>query len=343
MRNKVSIIVPVYNAEPYIAECIESLLCQTLQECEFIFINDGSKDKSRCIIESYQKNDARIRLINQENQGVSTARNRGLHTASGEYVGFVDADDYIDQDMYETLYSSAKHDDCDAVISNLESEMEGHKMSIKYSFPVNKALDRDYIQQHILPYFLKSDNLNTAVNKIYRNKVIRDHYVEFPEKVALGEDGMFNMQFMSHAATVKYIDYTGYHYREVVGSATRNISRQDYFGRALEVFNMELPETYIGQIDEGKVRHFKSIKLINSVISYIHIYFTPSNGIGFRQRYTYIRNMISNPHVREALPVYTNEAYGKLGRYEKLIVDLITRKSIIGLYCTTAYSRFRNK
>ncbi len=340
MSVKVSVIIPVYNAENYLDECIQSLLSQTLQECEFILVNDGSTDQSRLIIERYQNKDVRIVLINQHNQGVSIARNKGVQMAVGEYIGFVDADDYIEEDMYETLYSSAKQGDCDVVISNLENEMGGHKMTIKYSFPVNKVLDKEYIQLHILPYFLKSDNLNTAGNKIYKSKLIQKHCVEFPEKVALGEDGMFNMQFMSHAATVKYIDYIGYHYREVVGSATRNISQQDYFGRALEVFNTKLPATYISQIDEGKVRYLKSIKLINNVISYTHIYFTPSKVKGFPQRYRYVKNMIGNPHVREALSTYS--CVGQ-GRYEKWIVDLIKRKSTFGLYFITAYSRFRNK
>ncbi|MES9697320.1 glycosyltransferase [Bacillus sp. JJ927] len=103
-----SVIIPVYNAEKYITQCIESLLNQTLRECEFIFINDGSTDNSEKIIEDYKKINDRITLINQENQGVSIARNRGLDVSTGEYVGFVDADDYIEKDMYEMLYNAAK-------------------------------------------------------------------------------------------------------------------------------------------------------------------------------------------------------------------------------------------
>src|SRR6476646_4070363 len=98
MSQKVSVIIPVYNAGKYITRCIESLLNQTLQECEFIFINDGSIDDSREIIEGYKQVDDRIILINQVNQGVSIARNKGLYLAAGEYVGFVDADDCIEKD-----------------------------------------------------------------------------------------------------------------------------------------------------------------------------------------------------------------------------------------------------
>ncbi|MBO1579737.1 glycosyltransferase [Bacillus sp. XF8] len=343
MSKKVSVIIPVYNAEKYITQCIESLLNQTLQECEFIFINDGSIDNSREIIEGYKQVDDRITLINQENQGVSIARNMGLQLAAGEYVGFVDADDYIDKDMYETLYNSVKQSNCDVVISNFKGEMEGHKVIIKYPFPIDIVLKKDYIEQEILPYFLKADNLNTVVNKIYRNSLIKENNVKFPSGIALGEDGMFNVEFFSIATHMKYIDYVGYHYREVAGSATRDTSKKDYFKRAVEVYNMELPKTYTGKVDKVKIRELKSIKFINSVISYIYIYFEPSKDIRFSKRYKYVKNMVRNKYVREALPLYYGEAYSKLGRYEKFLINMMKRKFTAGLYFAVSYSRFRNR
>ncbi|MBU7593519.1 glycosyltransferase [Metabacillus halosaccharovorans] len=342
MSTKISVIIPVYNAEKYITQCIESLLNQTLRECEFIFINDGSTDKSKQIIEKYQKLDDRIKLLSQENQGVSIARNEGLRVANGEYIGFVDADDFIAKTMYETLYTTATRNDCDVIVSNFESEIEGHKTITKYSFPINVTLNKDYINHEILPYFLKEDNLNTGWNKIYKSKVIRENKVEFPEKVPLGEDGLFNMSFFSFADNMKYIDYTGYFYREVEGSATRNIVGKDYFNRAIEVYNMKLPALYKDLLEEKEIHKLRSIKLIKSVMSYIHVYFTSSNELGFSERFRYIETMISNKEVRKALLVCYGELNGTAGRYEKCILNLIKIKSTIGLYCVTAYSRFRN-
>ncbi|PGE95497.1 glycosyl transferase family 2 [Bacillus pseudomycoides] len=343
MSQKVSVIIPVYNAGKYITRCIESLLNQTLQECEFIFINDGSIDDSREIIEGYKQVDDRIILINQVNQGVSIARNKGLHLAAGEYVGFVDADDCIEKDMYETLYNSVKQSNCDVVISNFKGETEGHKVITTYPFPIDIVLEKDYIEQEVLPYFLKADNLNTVVNKIYRNNLIKENNVKFPSGIALGEDGMFNVAFFSGATRMKYVDYVGYHYKEVAGSATRNISEKDYFQRAVEVYTMELPQIYTDKIDRVRISKLRSIKFINSVMSYIHVYFTPSKDVSFNKRYKYVKSMIRNEHMREALPIYYSEIYNKLGRYERLIINLIKRQSTVGLYCVTAYSRFRNK
>ncbi|WP_228307722.1 glycosyltransferase [Priestia sp. J2] len=340
---KVSVVIPVYNVEKYITECIESLLNQTLEQCEFIFVNDGSKDNSVQIIENYRKKDNRVKLINQENHGVSIARNNGLEIALGEYVGFVDADDYIEKDMYQTLYNCARQNNYDLILSNFESEIEGHKLITKYSFPIGIILDESYIKREILPYFLKADDLNTACNKLYRHKILKENLIRFPENVPLGEDGMFNMSFIGCIDTMIYINYTGYHYREVKGSATRNVAEKDYFQRALEVYRLELPENLMGTINKVKVQKFKALKLIKNVMSYVHVYSHPAEELSFKMRYRYIKEMISNKYVKEALPIYCNENYNTIGNYEKFIINMIKRESTLGLYFATAYSRVRNK
>ncbi|MBE1444718.1 glycosyltransferase [Paenibacillus sp. OAS669] len=343
MSIKVSVIVPVYNAEKYVASCIESLLNQTLQECEFIFVNDGSKDQSGQVIEEYRKKDSRIKLIQQTNQGVSAARNAGLQAAAGAFVGFVDADDYVDKDMYEVLYSTAVQGDYDVVISNFESEIEGHKVITTYPFPHGTVLKKDYIEQEVLTYFLKSDQLNTVCSKLYKHKQIRDYQVKFPDKVALGEDGLFNMQFFRHADRIRYIDYTGYHYREVIGSATRNILEKDYFKRALEVYTLDIPDMYLTTMDKMRIQQLRSVKLINSVMSYIYVYFKASTEISLGERFKYVRNMINDPYVREALPYFYSEMYPSLGTYEKFIADMINKRFTLGLFAAATYSRLRNK
>ncbi|MBO1512363.1 glycosyltransferase family 2 protein [Metabacillus bambusae] len=342
MSFKVSVIIPVFNAEKYVAHCIDSLLAQTLKECEFIFINDGSQDESLKIIERYGNLDPRIKIINQKNHGVSIARNRGLEIATGEYIGFVDSDDYIEKNMYQVLYSSLKQNDCDAIISNLESEMNGNNIVTTYPFSCDIKLDKKYIEQELIPYFLKNDNLNTAVNKLYRREIINKYQIKFPEKVALGEDGLFNIRFFCYAKSFKYINYSGYHYREVIGSATRNISKKDYFNRVLEVYNLEIPEIQ-GKVDEKIIQQLKSIKLIKNVMSYIHVYFTPTKEVPFTKRYKYISNMINNKDVRKALKSFYFANYKSLGRYERVVIKLVKYKFTLGLYITVGYSRYRNK
>lgn len=344
MNVKVSVIIPVFNASKYLEECILSLLDQSLKDCEFIFVNDGSTDDSESIIQHYKSSDSRIKLINQNNKGVSSARNKGLSYATGEYVGFVDSDDYIKRDMYQKLYTTAIENDCDLVISNFNSEINGHWIVTKYPFQLNSILEEEYIKRELLPYLIKSDNLNTVCNKLFRNKILQNSEVIFPPNIALGEDGMFNMVFISNACSVMYIDYTGYCYRQVEGSATRNILEKDYFSRAIEVYQIELPKDIFNHIDKSRLKKLKSIKLINSVLAYINIYFDHQNGIlGFSKRYNYVKNMISNKLVREALTLYCEQMNQFLGRYDKFLIEMIKRKSTVGLYLATSYSRFRNK
>jgi len=339
---KVSVIVPVYNAERYIAACLDSLMKQTLRQCEIIVVDDGSTDGSRSIVEQFQLEDDRIILIRQSNQGVSAARNTGLHAASGEYIGFVDADDYVKPDMYERLYSDALAFDCDVVLSNFESELEGHPVLMKYHFPENCRLDKAFLIEAVMPHFLKSDELNTAVNKLYRAELLHRYKIKFPHRVALGEDGLFNMNVFGYAESMVYVNYTGYYYREVPGSATRNIAGKDYFRRALEVFESEPPSVYSEHISLSRITELKAVRLMSATLSYIYIYFKGANELSLFKRFGCVRRMIRHEHVRAALPIYRKEMAGSIGRYEKYMLALIEAKSTIGLMCAAAYSRFRS-
>ena len=116
-KPKISVIVPVYNVDRYLEICIDSLINQTYDNLEIILINDGSTDDSKLICEKYLKLDKRIKLINQKNKGVSSARNNGIRNSSGEYIVFVDSDDWVDLDYFERLYNAAKKYDSDIALA----------------------------------------------------------------------------------------------------------------------------------------------------------------------------------------------------------------------------------
>ena len=116
---KVSVIVPVYNVEKYLRECLNFLVNQTLKEIEIICINDGSEDSSLEILNEYASKDSRFVIINQENSGQSVARNKGLDIAKGEYIGFVDSDDWVDLNFFENLYSEAVKNNSDIAAASI--------------------------------------------------------------------------------------------------------------------------------------------------------------------------------------------------------------------------------
>lgn len=342
METKVSVIIPVYNAERYLDECINSLRSQTLNECEFIFIDDGSKDNSKKIIQKYLKIDRRIKLIHQENQGVSVARNKGLDYCKGKFVCFVDADDYIDKHLMEKLYSTAIKNDLEMVIYNYKSELDGYEVRSKIDLPVNKKLDRMYIENNILIKFLKDDELNSVCNKFYKNVLIKEEGINFPKGMAIGEDRIFNINYICKIKNLMYIDYIGYYYREVEDSATRNILKHDYFKYEVDIFNSNTLNNIL-KLDSIEINKLKVKRFIDKVISYNYIYLKPNKTISFKDRYRYIKDIVNNPQVKDAINVYKKEYYNEKSRYEKCLIRMIKNRNIIGLYILTIYSWIRNK
>ncbi len=342
MKPKVSVIVPVYNCEKYLEEAIKSLLAQRLKDCEFILINDGSNDRSIDIINKYVEFDKRIKLINQDNKGVSYARNLGIEVSKGDYIGFMDADDYIDFDMYYKLYNIAKDNELDLVISNFEEELEGKKVIRELNITDNKKILQDEIIKEILPQFLEHDSLNSVCNKLYRRNIIIENNIRFPIDRWLGEDGIFNINYFYNSRSLMYSRYTGYHYREVEGSATRNIIKRDYFDKALEKYNEDIPNIYYKFLSKEYIEFLKSNRLINNVISYNYILFNQQCDLSIFERYKKVKTMISNEDLRRILLKNFKEFYSKKYIYEKAMLIMIKYRLTLGIYLLTKYSNFKN-
>ncbi|WP_310551270.1 glycosyltransferase [Paenibacillus glufosinatiresistens] len=343
MSPAVSVVVPVYNAASRLSACVESLLGQTLGECEFIFVNDGSSDGSGSILDAYQSRDPRVRVIHQENRGVSEARNAGIQACSGSYVGFVDADDTVEADMFEQLYRTAAAESCDVVICNYESETGVHKQITRYPFPSGRVLLREELDREILPYYISDEDCNSVCNKLFLRSMIEKHSLRFPQGVDLGEDGIFNVRFLLKAERAFYLDYTGYHYLDNPGSATRNIAGKDYFRKALERFEAPLPEGFEARVGGTDIRRLRSVRFIRTAASLVHMYMEPARDMSLRRRMAYLRKMLNHPGLRTAFPDYYKEEYPSLGTYQRAVIDAMSRRRLGRLYLLTAYSRIRNR
>ena len=158
-KSLISIIIPVFNMEDKLNKCIQSVINQTYDNLEIILVNDGSKDNSLKICENYKNIDNRIKLISINNNGVSNARNIGIKNATGKYIGFVDSDDYIDNDMFETLYNNIKDNNADLSIIGYQIETIDNKV-IK-----NTNLDHSTIVGWSFKYKIQNTNKNIHKNK----------------------------------------------------------------------------------------------------------------------------------------------------------------------------------
>ena len=176
---KISIIIPVYNVEEYLPKCLDSVINQTLKDIEIICINDCSTDNSLEILENYVKKDSRIIVLNQEkNQGQGAARNRGLQIASGEYVGFVDSDDWVENDYFEKLYNAAIKYNADIATVNMLKHKKYYK---KYNVFHKKYLLKSDIQEKIKLYSDKKKYFFYAINKIFKTSIIKDNNINFAQ------------------------------------------------------------------------------------------------------------------------------------------------------------------
>lgn len=338
---KISIIVPVYNAQIHLEKCITSLLAQTIDEVEFIFINDGSTDDSQKTIALFQQKDTRIICLNQENQGVSVARNNGISIAKGEYIGFVDADDYVENNYFETLYTNAKKYDSDVTISNYHSSQEGNQFISKSLFKENIVYKHNFIQENIIPVFIKTDKLNAIWNKLYKKQIIDNHNITFPKGIPLGEDGWFNLNFFNVAKKAIFIDYAGYHYIDVTGSATRNFQSTSYFKRIEQNYLQDYSMFKNEYLSNEKIQFLKAKKFINKTIALLHEYY--KNALPKSQKNSLIKEIYNSKQTQKIINKHYKQLVSQSTKYEQGFLLAFKYKLPIIARLLIAYSNFRNK
>lgn len=203
---KVSIIVPVYNVKKYLRKCLDSLINQTLKDIEIICINDGSTDKSLEILEEYKNRDSRIILLNQENSGQSVARNRGIEIAKGEYIGFVDPDDWVDLDYYEKLYNAASTNNTDIAVGGI-IRVTGIKKKKFLNFEKETLTDNTKLKFELCDVPEKS----YVWNKIYKTEKLKEIGLEF-EKGIFYEDCIFTPQALFYLGKIVTVPNIYYYY-----------------------------------------------------------------------------------------------------------------------------------
>lgn len=224
MNNKplISVIVPIYNAEHYLKDCIISIINQTIYDLEIILINDGSTDKSGEICDHFSSNDRRIISIHQANLGVSAARNKGLQVAKGKYIAFVDSDDILPKDAYENLLKLIKEDHL--VIGQVQMISEDGKLQNYSSFGKREMSQEEFLKELFLEK--KLPYLGYPVDKLYFRHIIEKNHLRFNEKIRLNEDRLFVLTYLIHCKGAVFCKDVVYYYRQrsegIIISTRRN-------------------------------------------------------------------------------------------------------------------------
>lgn len=213
----VSVVVPVYNAEKYLENCIESIINQTMKDIEIVLVNDGSTDNSGKICKQYEQKDTRIIYVEQKNQGVSVARNKGKDVATGEYILFVDADDEMDLTMIEKLYSDIQKYNSDIAVCNIQ------KVKCKDEVKKNKVEDISVCsitQENALKSFFTESKLEIGVwNKLFKREIIEN--INYYVGRRMNEDKFFSFESIMKAHVITYRNEGLYYYYERDNSVTK--------------------------------------------------------------------------------------------------------------------------
>lgn len=270
MAAKVSIIVPVYNQQAYVKQCLQSLLTQTLQEIEIICINDGSTDDSLSIIEQFARSDKRLLIINQPNQGAGAARNIGISSATGEYIGFVDPDDFVDADYFEQLYNRAKETSAEICCSVCRKEITADGCEREVKTPMFKDAEK-----------FKKQLVFTAAHlwsKIFLRQFVQKHHFQNANSNH-SQDLAFSIPAILLADTICWVEDTCYYYRVLPTSSSRkNIIKQDCI-ELPQIYNRMLAHSLspmqskvvIEKLKNNALYYLKRIGFINQVLLFKHI------------------------------------------------------------------------
>lgn len=220
-EEKISVIVPVYRVEAYLPRCLDSILAQSYSNLEVILVDDGSPDQSGEICDEYARRDKRIRVIHQINQGVSAARNAGLAVATGEWIGFVDGDDWIDPEMYEYLHE---------LVSKYHSSFAQCGFFLEYPSESKKVYTADSViciklkEHSCLQLLYKYFSYSSWCKLFRRSDIFR---LQFDLKYPIEEDLLFNLNFLSQCGEIVIGSKAGYHYYQNINGACYNTVKEN--------------------------------------------------------------------------------------------------------------------
>lgn len=329
MNHLISIIIPIYNAEIYLEECINSIIKQTYTNWELILVNDGSTDNSELICKKFSTQNNKIHYFSKKNEGVSIARNYGITKAKGKWITFIDSDDYIEEDY---LHQFSSENNCDMIIGGYNIFGIENKTINPESFKIITIQPDNFIYIDVPESNPNINILYHICGKFFRKEFINKYKIIFEEHMKLAEDTCFNIEYLSYCNNICIIPYAGYYYRKNNYAKKRTMDYQTYRT------HLFLFDNSVNNLYQRKNYRLKSIyNSINKAIfealnEYLYLNANNSQFIDISNKITknnslYFHQVYPNAHIKRIL-LKTCYTYPSIGYYLFKIIYNIKRTII---------------
>ena len=326
-----SVIVPVYNTEKYLPECIDSILAQSYTDFELILVDDGSTDRSGAICEEYSRTDDRIRVIHQKNGGVTAARKCGTQAAVGDYISYIDSDDYIEPAMFQQMLMKAQLHDLDMVLCDMVVEKQGSRTVIPTSpltgLFVSAQLEQKIYSNMLFDFSENKPGLSLNLwNKIFRSTIVKSALLECPNHVTYGEDALVSLICLLRSRRIYIMEESPfYHYRQT----------SEFLMREQKISLLPRLSDFALNTQLQFSRHdFDGLGQLSGYIAQVSLYCTRqilvlNQEYSIQEKLALIRDYYGKPHIQELMK-----------RSEQLVCDkkmlkkikLVNRKRFLFLY-----------
>lgn len=328
MNSLISVIVPVYNAERYLPKCVESIIKQTYKNIEIILIDDGSTDNSGKICDEYAKLDNRIKVIHKKNGGVSSARNKGLKEVQGQYIHFVDSDDFISPKLIQLLFKEANKYSAEFVAAGFSRES---------NLPVGvepEVLPPDFMTETNVEFIntfldMPTQIMYTPWAKLYKKEIIQNNNITFPEDIDLGEDLLFNLKYYTFVKKGVFLNKSLYSYRFIENSLSQKFRKNALFIQLrIHSAKIEFLKQACCWSEETsqKVNYIFCLNIMEMLECLIH------SNLPLREKYQEYYIILNTSKVQEA---FTGVIFTR--RFAKIVSPFIKTKNVIivfGLFKT---------
>lgn len=336
IKDLITVIVPVYNVEKYIEQCVDSILNQTYKKIEIILVDDGSKDKSGQICNDLSNKYSQIKIIHKKNAGLGMARNSGLRIANGEYIAFVDSDDWLAPQALNNLYINMVKFNSDYCKGGFQKVNDKEKILYKHNddFQVfkGKTAKRELLPRLIGSAPDKHDSINMSVwGCLFKNLIIRKYKLRFPsERKLMSEDIVFDIDYMQHVKTACIISNSDYRYRQNETSLSTSYQKDKFLATKRLYEYLLTKMTSLGYGKDTILRIDRNLFVnLSGCIYQEHIN-------KMKEAYQKINEICNDPEVREVIKMYPKR---ELGFKQRIFLSLIFRRKVLILYSVAKIKR----